>query len=158
MEKDVILTRDGLEKLEQELEDLKTVKRKEVADRIKQAIGFGDLSENSEYEDAKNEQAFIEGRILTLEKMLRNVKVIEDDTTVEGVVSIGSVIKVRDIEMDEEEEYKLVGTVEADPMNNRISNESPVGRAIIGHKVGEIVDVEVPMGVIKYEILSVTNA
>ena len=129
-----------------------------MADRIKQAIGFGDLSENSEYEDAKNEQAFIEGRILTLEKMLRNVKVIEDDTTVEGVVSIGSVIKVRDIEMDEEEEYKLVGTVEADPMNNRISNESPVGRAIIGHKVGEIVDVEVPMGVIKYEILSVTNA
>ena len=158
MEKDVILTRDGLEKLEQELEDLKTVKRKEVADRIKQAIGFGDLSENSEYEDAKNEQAFIEGRILTLEKMLRNVKVIEDDKTVEGIVYIGSMIKVRDIEMDEEEEYKLVGTVEADPMNNRISNESPVGRAIIGHKVGDIVDVEVPMGIIKYEILSVTNA
>mgnify|MGYP000291332088 CR=1 FL=1 len=158
MEKDVILTRGGLEKLELELEDLKTVKRKEVADRIKQAIGFGDLSENSEYEDAKNEQAFIEGRILTLEKMLRNVKVIEDDNVVEGEVSIGSVVKVRDIEMDEEEEYKLVGTVEADPMNNRISNESPVGRAIIGHKVGEIVDVEVPMGIIKYEIMSVTNA
>ena len=158
MEKDVILTRGGLEKLELELEDLKTVKRKEVADRIKQAIGFGDLSENSEYEDAKNEQAFIEGRILTLEKMLRNVKVIEDDNVVEGEVSIGSVVKVRDIEMDEEEEYKLVGTVEADPMNNRLSNESPVGRAIIGHKVGEIVDVEVPMGIIKYEIMSVTNA
>ena len=158
MEKDVILPRGGLEKLELELEDLKTVKRKEVADRIKQAIGFGDLSENSEYEDAKNEQAFIEGRILTLEKMLRNVKVIEDDNVVEGEVSIGSVVKVRDIEMDEEEEYKLVGTVEADPMNNRISNESPVGRAIIGHKVGEIVDVEVPMGIIKYEIMSVTNA
>lgn len=158
MEKDVILTQDGLEKLEQELEDLKTVKRKEVADRIKQAIGFGDLSENSEYEDAKNEQAFIEGRILTLEKMLRNVKVIEDNNAVEGVVSIGSMVKVRDIEMDEEEEYKLVGTVEADPMNNRISNESPVGRAIIGHKVGEIVDVEVPMGIIKYEIVSVTKA
>ena len=158
MEKDVILTRGGLEKLELELEDLKTVKRKEVADRIKQAIGFGDLSENSEYEDAKNEQAFIEGRILTLEMMLRNVKVIEDDNVVEGEVSIGSVVKVRDIEMDEEEEYKLVGTVEADPMNNRISNESPVGRAIIGHKVGEIVYVEVPMGIIKYEIMSVTNA
>ena len=90
--------------------------------------------------------------------MLRNVKVIEDDNVVEGEVSIGSVVKVRDIEMDEEEEYKLVGTVEADPMNNRISNESPVGRAIIGHKVGEIVDVEVPMGIIKYEIMSVTNA
>lgn len=158
MEKDVILTQAGLEKLEQELEELKTVKRKEVADRIKQAIGFGDLSENSEYEDAKNEQAFIEGRILTLEKMLRNVKVIEDDNAVEGEVFIGSMVKVRDIEMDEVEEYKLVGTVEADPMNNRISNESPVGRAIMGHKVGEIVDVEVPTGIIKYEIVSVTKA
>lgn len=157
MEKDVILTRAGLEKLEIELEDLKTVKRKEVADRIKQAIGFGDLSENSEYEDAKNEQAFIEGRILTLEKMLRNVKVIEDDNAVEGVVSIGSVVKVRDIEFDDVVEYKLVGTVEADPMNNRISNESPVGSCIIGRKAGDIVDVEVPMGTIKYEILTVSN-
>ena len=150
MEKDdVILTRDGLEKLEQELEELKTVKRKEVAERLKQAISFGDLSENSEYEDAKNEQAFIEGRILTVEKMLKNVKVIEDDSVVEGEVSIGSLVRLKDIEMDEEEEYKLVGTVEADPMNNRISNESPVGHAIIGHKVGDIVEIEVPAGIIK---------
>ena len=157
MEKDVILTRDGLEKLEQELEELKTIKRKEVAERLKQAISYGDLSENSEYEDAKNEQAFIEGRIITLEKMLKNVKVIEDDKIVEGVVSIGSLVRVKDIELNEEEEYKLVGTVEADPMNNRISNESPVGRAIIGHKAGDVVDVEVPAGIIKYEILSVAN-
>lgn len=158
MEKDdVILTRDGLEKLEQELEELKTVKRKEVAERLKQAISFGDLSENSEYEDAKNEQAFIEGRILTVEKMLKNVKVIEDDSVVEGEVSIGSLVRLKDIEMDEEEEYKLVGTVEADPMNNRISNESPVGHAIIGHKVGDIVEVEVPAGIIKYEVLSIEN-
>ena len=157
MEKDVILTTAGKEKLEVELEDLKTVKRKEVAERLKQAISFGDLSENSEYEDAKNEQAFIEGRIITLEKMLRNAKVIEDDNIVEGVVSIGSVVKVRDIEFDEVVEYKIVGTVEADPMNNRISNESPVGRSIIGHKAGEIVDVEVPAGIVKYEILTVDN-
>lgn len=158
MEKDdVILTRDGLEKLEQELEELKTVKRKEVAERLKQAISFGDLSENSEYEDAKNEQAFIEGRILTVEKMLKNVKVIEDDSVVEGEVSIGSLVRLKDIEMDEEEEYKLVGTVEADPMNNRISNESPVGHAIIGHKVGDIVEIEVPAGIIKYEVLSIEN-
>ena len=95
---------------------------------------------------------------MTLEKMLRNVKVIEDDNAVEGEVFIGSMVKVRDIEMDEVEEYKLVGTVEADPMNNRISNESPVGRAIMGHKVGEIVDVEVPTGIIKYEIVSVAKA
>ena len=134
--KDVILTRDGLKKLEEELENLKTVKRQEVADRLKQAISFGDLSENSEYEDAKNEQAFIEGRILTLEKMVRNAKIIEDDAVVE---------------------YKIVGTVEADPMNNRISNESPVGRGILGHKAGEIVDVEVPAGILKYEILDVKN-
>lgn len=158
MEKDVILTKDGLEKLELELETLKTVRRKEVADRIKQAIGFGDLSENSEYDDAKNEQAFIEGRILQLEAMLTNVTVIEDVEAQEGIVTLGSTVTVKDLEFDEEEEYKLVGTVEADPMNNRISNESPVGSKIMGHKVGDIVDVEVPSGIIKYEIMAVVNA
>ena len=157
MEKDVILTRDGLKKLEEELENLKTVKRQEVADRLKQAISFGDLSENSEYEDAKNEQAFIEGRILTLEKMVRNAKIIEDDAVVQGIVSVGWTVTVKDIEFDEVVEYKIVGTVEADPMNNRISNESPVGRGILGHKAGEIVDVEVPAGILKYEILDVKN-
>ncbi len=157
MEKDVILTRDGLKKLEEELENLKTVKRQEVADRLKQAISFGDLSENSEYEDAKNEQAFIEGRILTLEKMVRNAKIIEDDAVVQGIVSVGCTVTVKDIEFDEVVEYKIVGTVEADPMNNRISNESPVGRGILGHKAGEIVDVEVPAGILKYEILDVKN-
>ena len=157
MEKDVILTKDGLEKLEQELENLKTVRRKEVAERLKQAIGFGDLSENSEYDDAKNEQAFIEGRILQLENMLNNVKVIEDGSAQEGVITLGSTVKMKDLEFEEVEEYKLVGTLEADPMNNRISNESPVGKAILGHKKGEIVDVEVPNGVIKYEIMEVVN-
>ena len=122
-EQDVILTREGLEQLEQELENLRSVKRTEVKERLKEAIALGDLSENSEYDDAKNEQAFMEGRILELEKMIRNAKVIEDGTHVEGVVSVGSLVKVKDIEFDEINEYRLVGTVEADPMNNRIYNE-----------------------------------
>lgn len=157
-EQDVILTREGLEQLEQELENLRSVKRTEVKERLKEAIALGDLSENSEYDDAKNEQAFMEGRILELEKMIRNAKIIEDDAQQEGVISVGSLVKVKDIEFDEISEYRLVGTVEADPMNNRISNESPVGRALLGHKAGEIIDVEVPAGVIKLEILEISKA
>ena len=158
-EQDVILTREGLRQLEEELEYLRAVKRQEVAERLKEAIALGDLSENSEYDDAKNEQAFTEGRILELEKMVRNAKVIEDgvDNQQEGVIVVGSVVKVKDIEFDEVDEYRLVGTVEADPMNNRISNESPVGRALLGHKAGEIIDVEAPAGVIKLEILEVSR-
>ena len=156
-EQDVILTREGLEQLEQELENLRSVKRTEVKERLKEAIALGDLSENSEYDDAKNEQAFMEGRILELEKMIRNAKVIEDGTHVEGVVSVGSLVKVKDIEFEEINENRLVGTVEADPMNNRISNESPVGRALLGHKAGEIIDVEAPAGVIKLEILEISK-
>lgn len=154
----MILTREGLEQLEQELENLRSVKRTEVKERLKEAIALGDLSENSEYDDAKNEQAFMEGRILELEKMIRNAKVIEDDTQEEGVISVGSLVKVKDIEFDEINEYRLVGTVEADPMNNRISNESPVGKALLGHKAGEIIDVEVPAGIIKLEILEISKA
>lgn len=158
-EQDVILTREGLKQLEEELEYLRAVKRQEVAERLKEAIALGDLSENSEYDDAKNEQAFTEGRILELEKMVRNAKVIEDGEVEqqEGVIVVGSVVKVKDIEFDEVEEYRLVGTVEADPMNNRISNESPVGRALLGHKAGEVIDVEVPAGVIKLEIMEVSR-
>jgi len=156
-EQDVILTREGLEQLEDELENLRSVKRAEVKERLKEAIALGDLSENSEYDDAKNEQAFMEGRILELEKMIRNAKVIEDDVQQEGVISVGSLVKVRDIEFDEISEYRLVGTVEADPMNNRISNESPVGRALLGHKAGETVNVEVPAGIIKMEILEISK-
>ena len=158
-EQDVILTREGLEQLEQELEHLRTVKRTEVKERLKEAIALGDLSENSEYDDAKNEQAFTEGRILELEKMVRNAVVIEDGdmTQQEGVIVVGSVVQVRDIEFDEVDEYRLVGTVEADPMNNRISNESPVGRALLGHKAGEIIDVEVPAGIIQLEIVSISK-
>lgn len=156
-EQEVILTREGLKQLVDELENLRTVKRAEVKERLKEAIALGDLSENSEYDDAKNEQAFMEGRILELEKMIRNAKVIDEDAHQEGTVTVGSLVKVKDIEFDEINEYRLVGTVEADPMNNRISNESPVGRALLGRKKGEIVDVEVPAGIIKYEILEVSK-
>ena len=158
-EQDVILTREGLKQLEEELEYLRAVKRQEVAERLKEAIALGDLSENSEYDDAKNEQAFTEGRILELEKMVRNAVVIEDGdmTQQEGVIVVGSVVQVRDIEFDEVDEYRLVGTVEADPVNNRISNESPVGRALLGHKAGEIIEVEAPVGAIKLEIIEVSR-
>ena len=156
-EQEVILTREGLKQLEDELENLRSVKRAEVKERLKEAIALGDLSENSEYDDAKNEQAFMEGRILELEKMIRNAKVIDEDAHQEGTVTVGSLVKVKDIEFDEINEYRLVGTVEADPTNNRISNESPVGRALLGRKKGEIVDVEVPAGIIKYEILEVSK-
>lgn len=155
-EQEVILTREGLEQLQQELEEQRA-RRTEIAQRLKEAIALGDLSENSEYDDAKNEQAFNEGRILELEKMIRNAKVIEEAVQQEGIISVGTLVKVKDIEFDEVEEYRLVGTVEADPMNNRISNESPVGRALLGHKAGDIVDVEAPAGIIKLEVMEVIN-
>ncbi|MFC6647587.1 transcription elongation factor GreA [Paenibacillus rhizoplanae] len=154
-DKEVILTPDGLKRLEEELEFLKSVKRREVAERIKVAIGYGDISENSEYEDAKNEQAFIEGRVLTLEKMLRNARIINSDEIVTDVVSIGVTVNVEDMEYGDVMEYTIVGTAESDPLNNKISNESPVGRAIIGKKIGTIVDVSVPAGVIQYKILDI---
>ncbi|WP_146809864.1 MULTISPECIES: transcription elongation factor GreA [Aneurinibacillus] len=154
-EKEVILTAAGLQKLEEELEQLKTVKRREVAQRIKEAISYGDLSENSEYEEAKNEQAFIEGRIITLEKMLRNARVISGDELNTGIVSVGSTVKVKDLEFDEEMEFKIVGSAESDPTQNKISNESPVGLALLGKSKGSIVDVNVPAGVVRYEILDI---
>lgn len=154
-EKEVILSVEGLKKLEDELEQLKTVKRREVAERIKQAIEFGDISENSEYEDAKNAQAFIEGRILTLEKMLRNAKVIDDMDIHTDVVSVGSTVLLKDLEFGDEVEYTIVGSAEADPFKNKISNESPVGKAILGQQNGGVVEVSVPAGVLKYEILNI---
>lgn len=155
-EKEVILTPSGLKKLEEELEELKTVKRREVAERIKEAIGHGDLSENSEYDEAKNEQAFIEGRIITLEKMLRNARIISGEDVDTELVNVGSTVKLKDIEMGEVVEYTIVGSAESDPMNNKISNESPVGQALIGKTKGAIVDVNVPAGVIQYEILDIS--
>ncbi len=154
-EKEVILTPDGLRKLEDELEHLKSVKRREVAERIKIAIGYGDISENSEYEDAKNEQAFIEGRVITLEKMLRNAKIINNDEIDTEMVSIGSIVTLKDLEFGDSVEYTIVGTAESDPSQNKISNESPVGKAILGKRKKSIVDVNVPAGIIQYKIMDI---
>lgn len=154
-DKEVILTQDGLKKLEEELDNLKSVKRREVAERIKIAIGYGDISENSEYEDAKNEQAFIEGRIITLEKMLRNARIINNDEIDTDIVSVGSTVIVEDLEFGDKMEYTIVGTAESDPLKNKISNESPVGKAILGKQVGTVVDVNVPAGVIQYKIIDI---
>ncbi|HET7560168.1 MAG TPA: transcription elongation factor GreA [Limnochordia bacterium] len=156
-DKEVLLTKEGLEKLENELDQLKTVKRREVAARIKQALEFGDISENSEYDDAKNEQAFVEGRIATLEKMLRNARVIEADDLQDDVVTLGCRVKVRDFELNDEFEYILVGSAEADPRESKISNESPVGQALMGQSVGAVIDVQVPAGLLKLEILSISH-
>lgn len=156
-EKEVLLTLQGLRKLEDELEHLKTVKRREVAERIKVAISYGDISENSEYEDAKNEQAFIEGRIITLEKMLRNARIIEESGHDLKIVSIGSTVKVKDLEYGDEMEYTIVGSAEADPMDSKISNESPVGRALLGKQAGDTIEVNVPAGVLQYEVLQITK-
>lgn len=154
-EKETILTVEGLKKLEHKLEHLKSVKRREIAERIKQAIEFGDISENSEYEDAKNEQAFIEGEIITLEKMLRNAKVIDDTAVGENVVTIGSTITLRDVQEAEDLVYTIVGSAEADPSAARISNESPVGAAVLGKVVGDTVEVDAPAGLLKYAILEI---
>ena len=154
-EKQFILTAEGLKKIEVKFDHLKSVRRREVAERIKQAIEFGDISENSEYEDAKNEQAFIEGEILTLEKMLRNSKLIDEDDIVTDVVSIGATVVLKDLEFGDELEYAIVGSAEADPAELKISNESPVGQAILGQKVGSVVEVNVPAGILKYEVLSI---
>lgn len=156
-EKEVFLTAEGLKKIEEELDNLKTVRRKEVAERIKHALAFGDISENSEYDEAKNEQAQLEERIAKLEYMLRNARIIEDDDITLDSVSIGSKVTVKDLEYDEEFKYTIVGSAEADPYEGRISNESPVGKAFIGKKVGDIVEVQVPDGIIKYEVLDISR-
>lgn len=155
-EKEVILTVDGLNKLEKKLEILKTVRRRDVAERIRQALELGDISENSEYEDAKNEQGFIEGQILEIEKMLRNAKVIDEQDVNPDIVGVGSKVTLLDVNNKTEVEYKIVGSAEADPAQAKISNESPVGRGLIGKKVGNIVNVEVPIGTIQYKIKAIS--
>ncbi len=154
-EKEVLLTENGIKKLEEELHFLKSVKRRDVAERIRAAIDFGDITENSEYEEAKNEQAFIEGRIITLEKMLRYARIIDTSQSPEDTVTVGTTVLLKDLEYGDEIEYAIVGSAEADPTANKISNESPVGRAILGRKAGSVVEVKVPVGVLKYEILNV---
>jgi transcription elongation factor GreA len=153
--KKYVMTYEGVKKLEDELEFLKTVKRKEITEKIKVALGYGDLSENSEYDEAKNEQAFTEGRILQLENMLKNATVVDESEITTDKVSVGSVVKVKDYDFDEVVEYSIVGSAEADPMNFKISNESPVGLALVGKKIGDIVEVTIPDGVNKFEVLDI---
>ena len=153
--KKFIMTYEGVKKLEEELEYLKTVKRKEITEKIKVALGYGDLSENYEYDEAKNDQAFTEGRIIQLENMLKNAVVVDESEIPKDKVSVGSIVKVMDYEFDEEVEYTIVGSAEADPMNFKISNESPVGSALLGKKVGDVVEVAVPSGVSKFEVLEI---
>lgn len=153
--KQFIMTYEGVKKLEEELEYLKTVKRKEITEKIKVALGYGDLSENSEYDEAKNDQAFTEGKIMQLENMLKNAVVVDESEIPKDKVAVGTIVKVMDYEFDEEVEYTIVGSAEADPMNFKISNESPVGSALIGKKVGDVIEVTVPSGVSKFEVLSI---
>ena len=153
--KKVVMTYDGLIKMEQELENLKTVRRKEVAEKIKEARGQGDLSENAEYDAAKEEQGEIESRIVQLENLLRNAEVIDEDVLKMDVVNLGSKVTVLDVEFDEEMEYTIVGSTEADPMNGRISNESPLGMALLGQKVGATVMADTPDGEVAFKILNI---
>ena len=153
--KKVVMTYDGLKKMEQELENLKTVRRKEVAEKIKEARGQGDLSENAEYDAAKEEQGEIESRIIQLENLLRNAEVIDEDVLKMDVVNLGSKVTVLDVEFDEEMEYTIAGSTEADPMNGRISNESPLGMALLGQKVGATVMADTPDGEVAFKILNI---
>ncbi len=157
-EKKNILTYEGLKKLEDELQDLKVVQRREIAQKIKEAREQGDLSENAEYDAAKDEQRDIEARIEQIEKILKNAEVVLDEEIDLNKISIGCVVRVLDIEYNEEEEYKLVGSSEASSLQNKISNESPIGRALIGAEVGDIVDVEAPAGIVQYKVLSIHRA
>lgn len=155
--KEILMTKEGLEKLENELEELKVVRRKEIAEKIKQALAFGDLSENSEYDEAKNEQAQVEARIAQIEGMLKVARVVDDANISTDAVSVGTKVKLLDVEFEEEEEYAIVGSSEADPSQNRLSYESPVGKALLGRKVGEVVEVEVPAGKIQFKILDISR-
>ncbi|HJJ12268.1 MAG: transcription elongation factor GreA [Clostridia bacterium] len=155
--KEILLTEEGYKKMEAELEKLKTETRSEIAERIKVALGFGDLSENSEYDEAKNAQAANEDKIAELEAKLRFAKIIDDSEIDTKKVQIGNTVKVLDMEFDEEVEYTIVGTTEADITQNKISNESPIGSALLGAKKNEIVEVQVPAGISKYKVLSITK-
>ena len=152
---EVVLTKEGLAKLEEELRELKTVKRKELAERLKVAISYGDLKENSEYHSAKDDQAFMETRILILEKMLRNARVVDEDNMDLTTVSVGSTVVLNDLEFAEKIEYQIVSPAEADVANNKISYESPLGKELVGKKVGSTINVEAPMGIIRYELLEI---
>ncbi|MEG0873310.1 MAG: transcription elongation factor GreA [Clostridia bacterium] len=154
-EKEVIITEDGYNKLEEDLKDLKGPRKMEVAERIKIAREFGDISENSEYDEAKNEQALLEAKILEIENKLRHAKIVDEDEISTRKVGIGTLVTVHDFEFDEDISYGIVGATEVNIAENKISNESPVGKAIIGKKKGETIEVETPGGTSKYKVLSI---
>lgn len=156
-EDQVLVTKEGLAKLKEELNEIKNVRRKEVTQRLKEAISYGDLSENSEYEEAKNEQAFIEGRIIELEKMIDNAKIImESKKSDENTVQIGTTVTVQNVtENDDPETYTIVGSTEADPAEHRISNESPIGSALLGKSKNDQIKVKVPAGIFEYKVLKI---
>lgn len=152
---EVILTAGGLKKIEDELDQLRTVHRKRVADRIRESKEFGELTDNSEYEDARNEMAFVEGRIEELRSILASARVLEEDEVDDSKVGIGSIVKVRDLETSDEWEWWIVGTIEADPAEDKISNESPVGKSLVSKQVGDVVEIEIPAGIVRYEITGI---
>ncbi len=155
MAKPVILTADGVKQLEEELEYLKIVKRKEITEKIKEARSYGDLSENAEYDAAKEAQATMEQRVVEIENMLKNATVVDASNTPKDIVSICSTVKIYDIEFEEEMEYTIVGSTESDPSKNKISDESPIGRALLGKKIGDTVEAETPGGTISLKILDI---
>ena len=155
MEKDIYLTPEAYKELEAKLEHLKVVKRREVAEKIKIAREFGDISENAEYDAAKEEQAMIEGEIMEIENKLRTGTIINEDQIDTSVVSVGCTVKIHDYEFNEDMVYKIVGTTEADPSQNRLSNESPIGKALLGKKKNTVINVETPGGIVKYKILDI---
>ncbi len=157
MAKEIILTYAGKKELEEELEQLKTVGRKDVADKIKVALSFGDLSENSEYDEAKSEQGKLEARISEIEEMLSRVKVLDEEQLSSDIIHVGSKVKIKDLEDGEILDYQIVGFSQADPGNGRISDESPVGKALVGHKVGETVEAETPSGILSFDILEISK-
>lgn len=155
MAKQTLLTDEGLKNYEQELEYLKTVKRKDVAEKIKVALSFGDLSENSEYDEAKNDQAMLEARIAQIESILKNAKIIDESELTNEHIHVGSTVRIHDCEFDEDSEYQIIGANEADPFNGKLSDESPVGAALLGHKAGDTVIIETPEGEVKFIILEI---
>ena len=158
MAKSVLLTAEGLKQLEEELDLLKGEKRKEIAEKIKVARSYGDLSENSEYDDAKNEQAILEARIATIEATLKVAVIIdENELGADQSVHVGSLVKVENISMGREVEYRIIGSNESNPKENKISDESPVGKALLGKKVGDVVEVEVPAGLMTFKVLAVSR-
>lgn len=157
MAKEIFVTEEGLKKLEEELELLKTVERKNIAEKIKTAVSFGDLSENSEYDEAKNEQAIIEARIAEIEEQLKNVQIVDASALTNDVVRVGLTVKIKDMSDNSTAEYRIVGVTEADPFAGLISDESPIGKALLGKKVNSVVEVEIPLGIAKYKIMKISK-